>query len=474
VEGAEVGGAVAGIELPEGDPGAVDGAAASMRGCAAGFEGAGATAVRAAASVPGWSGLASFTFRSRCGSYRDAAVAAEGVCARAATVLRSYGRELADARERVRELQRRAEECVERIRAAEQAAADAAQRAAAASHMAYQASFAAGADAGALRASFQQQADDAWGEQTRALDRAAAARDELEELRRKAQEERERIKEAGARAAGEISALAGDLPEVAFPGAPAAASTSSGPRPPAVLLGRGGTPAAGYPTALTDEERAQIAAYEQSLRDAEDDGPPGIVTFAGDLLGINDAKQAGEDFGDGNILGGIFHAAMAWPGGKVIKGLKEGGEEVVERAVKETGDESAERAAREGFERDPAFKGTPGEHLPVYRGGKTEGMLDTGTERYHITSGVGRPSIEIPLGKPWGFNGNIKTHVEAHVATLMRKGDLKQAELWINNAPCSGVRGCDAMLPRMLPEGSELTVHGPGNVVKVYKGLADG
>jgi hypothetical protein len=30
------------------------------------------------------------------------------------------------------------------------------------------------------------------------------------------------------------------------------------------------------------------------------------------------------------------------------------------------------------------------------------------------------------------------------------------------------------MLPGMLPGGSELTVHGPGNVVKVYKGLADG
>lgn len=466
--------AVAGIELPDGDPGAVEGAAASMRGAAGGFEGAGGTAVRAAAAVPGWTGLASFTFRSRCGDYRDAAAAAEGVCARAATVLRRYGRELAAARERVRELQRRGEECVERIRAAEQAAADAAQRAAAASHMAYQASFAAGADAGALRASFQQQADDAWVEQGRALDRAAEARDELEQLRRKAQDERERIKEAGARAAGEISALAGELPEVAFPAAPAAAPTGSGPTPPAVLLGRGGTPAAGYPTALTDEERAEIAEYEQALRDAQDDGPPGIVTFAGELLGVADAKKAGEEFGEGDIIGGLFHAAMAWPGGKAIKGIKEGGEEVVERAVKQTDDEAAERASREGFERDPAFKGTPGEHLPVYGGKKTEGVLQTGTERYHITSGVGRPSIEIPLGKPWGFNGNIKTHVEAHVATLMRKGDLKQAELWINQLPCDGLRGCDRMLPRMLPEGAELTVHGPGDVVQIYKGRADG
>jgi nucleic acid/nucleotide deaminase of polymorphic system toxin len=465
--------AVAGIELPEGNPGAVEDAAASMRGCAGGFDGAGGAAARAAAAVPGWTGLASFTFRSRCGDYRDAASAAEGVCARAATVLKRYARELDDGRQRVRELQSRGEECVQRIRAAEQAAADAAQRAAAASHMAFQASFAAGADAGALRASFQRQADDARGEQSRSLDHAGQARDELEELRRKAREERERVKEAGSRAAGEISGLVAELPEVAFPGAPAAASTGSGPTPPAILLGRGGTPAAGYPTALTDEERRQIAAYARARREAEGDGPPGIVRFAGDLLGINDAKQAGEDFGDGNVLGGIFHTALAWPGGKVVKSLKEGGEEVVERAVKQGSDEGAERATREGFERDPAFKGTPGEHLPVYRpGAKTEGVLDTGTDRYHITSGYGRPSGDLPLGTP-GMNGNVKAHVEGHVAALMRQGDLKKAELYINRVPCKDVRGCDALLPRMLPEGSELTVRGPDGYVKVYKGLAD-
>jgi hypothetical protein len=71
------------------------------------------------------------------------------------------------------------------------------------------------------------------------------------------------------------------------------------------------------------------------------------------------------------------------------------------------------------------------------------------------------------------MNGNVKAHVEGHVAALMRHGELKQAELFINRVPCGGVRGCDALLPRMLPEGSELTVRGPGGYVKVYKGLAD-
>jgi nucleic acid/nucleotide deaminase of polymorphic system toxin len=56
----------------------------------------------------------------------------------------------------------------------------------------------------------------------------------------------------------------------------------------------------------------------------------------------------------------------------------------------------------------------------------------------------------------------------------MRRGELKEATLYMNQVPCTKLRGCDAMLPRMLPEGSELTVHGPGGFVKVYKGLPDG
>jgi A nuclease family of the HNH/ENDO VII superfamily with conserved AHH len=342
-------GAVAGIELPEGDPGAVEQAAHALRKCAGGFERAAGTAARAAGSVGSWEGAASFNFRTHCGSYREAADAAAGAAERGAQALARYGRVLDEARERVRELQRRAEECLERIRAAEEAASDAAQRAAAASHMAYQASFLSGADAGQLRASYQQQADDAWGEQAWALDRAAEARDELERLRRQAQEERERAKLAASRSAGEVSSVEGGLPTVLFPGQAPAPATGSGarPTPPAFLLGRGGTPGAQV-TAMTDEEREQLAAYEEALREHEGDGPPGIVTFAGDLLGINDAKQAGEDFSEGNVLGGLFHTALAWPGGKLLKLGKEATEEAGERIGREATEEAGERGAREG------------------------------------------------------------------------------------------------------------------------------
>jgi hypothetical protein len=104
---------------------------------------------------------------------------------------------------------------------------------------------------------------------------------------------------------------------------------------------------------------------------------------AGELSGVADAQRAWDDFGEGDILGGAFHAAMAWPGAKAVKGVKELGEEAVERVTKEAAEEGGERVARETV---PAFKGTPGERLPVYNGGKTEGVIEVGGERLHVQS----------------------------------------------------------------------------------------
>src|ERR671914_2248297 len=104
---------VAGIALPEGDPGAAFDAAAGLRAASGGFERTGAVTEQAVASTPSWQGMASFTFRDRCGGYGDAAGAAHEACARAAYVLRRYGERLEDGRERVRRIQERAQECVE-------------------------------------------------------------------------------------------------------------------------------------------------------------------------------------------------------------------------------------------------------------------------------------------------------------------------------------------------------------------------
>jgi len=51
-------------------------------------------------------------------------------------------------------------------------------------------------------------------------------------------------------------------------------------------------------------------------------------------------------------------------------------------------------------------------------------------------------------------------HVESHVAAMIRRGAApKDAALVINNRPCPGVRGCDRLLPAMLPKGARLTVY---------------
>lgn len=93
-------------------------------------------------------------------------------------------------------------------------------------------------------------------------------------------------------------------------------------------------------------------------------------------------------------------------------------------------------------------------------------------QRYHVWSGKGKPASQLPNGLP-GRNGNVKWHVEGQVASLMRLRNIKRLELWINQNPCRGPQGCDTLLPRMLPEGSELVVHDPDGTVKVYKGLPD-
>lgn len=121
--------------------------------------------------------------------------------------------------------------------------------------------------------------------------------------------------------------------------------------------------------------------------------------------------------------------------------------------------------------RRSAAGGGGASRLPAYAGGKTSGILDTGSSRLDLLSGRQGPSAATK-GVP-GMNGNIKSHVEAHAAAVMRRDRLTEGTLHINRIPCAGVRGCDAMLPRMLPEGARLHVLGPGGFSRTYTGVAD-
>ena len=109
---------------------------------------------------------------------------------------------------------------------------------------------------------------------------------------------------------------------------------------------------------------------------------------------------------------------------------------------------------------------------PGWPAAQTSGVLRTANGDTALISGYNGPSKAIPLGTP-GMNGNIKSHVEAHAASIMRLQNAGEGTLFINRVPCSGPRGCGAMSPRMLPEGSRLQVLGPGGYDKTFTGLPD-
>ncbi len=72
------------------------------------------------------------------------------------------------------------------------------------------------------------------------------------------------------------------------------------------------------------------------------------------------------------------------------------------------------------------------------------------------------------------------THVEGHVAALMRAGRAPQrVKLVVSEAPCPQRWGCHRMLPGLLPAGSELDVYVAGEDGSVrhhhtYRGLGTG
>lgn len=60
--------------------------------------------------------------------------------------------------------------------------------------------------------------------------------------------------------------------------------------------------------------------------------------------------------------------------------------------------------------------------------------------------------------------------VELKFAMKMRRQGIQRARIVLNNRPCPGELGCDELLPRFLPPGSELTVYGPNGFEKIYHG----
>jgi SCP1.201-like deaminase len=433
-------GAVAGIELPEGNPGAVESAASLLTRAAGAFDSAAGTVRQAEGMVGIWRGIASFTFRDHCGTNGEAARAGGDACQRAATVLRRYGRELEDARQRVRELQRQAEDCLRRIEAADARAGAAAVTAAGAEMRGFLAGLAGGPDAAAATAAAERDADAARAEQAQAQREADAAREELRRLQERAEDERERIKQRARAAAASVHGAAGGLPSVQYP-----------PPPPVPHV--------------EEEDDGGLFGDVMGVVHGGLDGL-GFIPAAG---AIPDLVNAGIYTLEGNAEGAAWSAGAAVPffgdGAKAGKMLKEG----VEAAAKTSRAADAARGVvTVGGRQLPAFVDEPGGARGIF--------THSGGDDLPLKSGYDGPSKQLPTDTPIpGMHNNIKSHVEAHAAATMRLEGIKEATLYINRIPCTDKvpPGCHFMLERMLPEGAKLTVHGPDNFKWTYHGIPD-
>ncbi|WP_139191008.1 DddA-like double-stranded DNA deaminase toxin [Actinokineospora iranica] len=63
-------------------------------------------------------------------------------------------------------------------------------------------------------------------------------------------------------------------------------------------------------------------------------------------------------------------------------------------------------------------------------------------------------------------------HVEVKIAVHMRLNRIPAVTLAINNLPCTGDWGCDALVPQVLPCGYTMTIHGSNGFRRVYYGKA--
>jgi len=69
------------------------------------------------------------------------------------------------------------------------------------------------------------------------------------------------------------------------------------------------------------------------------------------------------------------------------------------------------------------------------------------------------PNAAADLKPSYRMIATTTDHLEAKLAAWMRREQTKEASLITNNAPCDyEPYGCDAILPRLLPAGSRLTV----------------
>jgi len=112
--------------------------------------------------------------------------------------------------------------------------------------------------------------------------------------------------------------------------------------------------------------------------------------------------------------------------------------------------------------------------VPARRGRPTDGVIDLGGERVISQSSTyAGPNLDrtVRAGR------TLNSHVEMHAIAAMRKNNLKEATVYINNVdgPCSftsgrGADGCSVYIKKLLQSGEKLTVYWPPNRHQVFTG----
>jgi hypothetical protein len=93
--------------------------------------------------------------------------------------------------------------------------------------------------------------------------------------------------------------------------------------------------------------------------------------------------------------------------------------------------------------------------------------ITSGEDELYAESVKAFPALGLRRGLP-----RRASDVEMKLAAYIRNRGIRSAIVVINNTPCPGPYGCDELVPVLLPEGCTLTVHGPNNFTKTYRGGA--
>jgi hypothetical protein len=325
-----------GIRVPDGDPGALEGAAGDLRSSSGAFERSAAT-LRDSSTAPWWTGTASLSFANRCVDHADAIAAGGEVMQIAAGIVNRLAAELQAAKKATRAALEDAKQADSRRETAErelqQAQADASSARYRAMEIGRAAAVSAAAgnpDPGAEIARSQALADAGAADERaataeRARERAVA---DLEEAKRAGNRAERDYEDAADAAAGKIAALAGLLPQPL--GVTSIPAGYGGPAPVAPA----GTSAVPPPPP------------------EEEDGGGGFWNTVGDLSGWNDAKAAVSAIGDGDFGGALAHGFFAVPVGpgkfgKAGKMILSSGDEAATTVTRNLAREGVQRGSRE-------------------------------------------------------------------------------------------------------------------------------